>query len=208
MNVATLIVSKDEAMRKLDQYNRIQQSRRTEEDEALRSLYAAVSRGARCLNVAEAFKQVGLNEKSQPKLAMARADWKTVHCFRDAGAFNGTVAFGPAPRLNPQAKTQNIYLPGGIYAWPTRLAVTQSYQYRVTDVSWSKLRTQVPHVPPNVRPRFKLSNYHILFEVKAWEEYNVDPFLLRRIAGHLYVVEAEWELTELEASLLKALTGN
>ena len=85
---------------------------------------------------------------------------------------------------------------------------TPAYQYRVADVPWSQLRTHVPHVPPDVRPRFKLSNYHILFEVKAWEEYNVDPFLLRRIAGHLYVVEAEWELTELEASLLKALTGD
>lgn len=71
------------------------------------------------------------------------------------------------------------------------------------------LTSPVPHIPPDCRPKFGLNNYHILFEVKEWKSYPVDPFLLRRISGMLFVVEAEWELTELEASLLESMqAGN
>lgn len=52
-----------------------------------------------------------------------------------------------------------------------------------------------------------LSRYHILFEVERWQRYPVDPFLLRHIAGPFYTVEAEWELSALEASLLSALAS-
>jgi len=66
----------------------------------------------------------------------------------------------------------------------------------------------VPHIPPPIRPQIHLRNFHILFEVEKWNEYPVDPYLLRRIEGHLFVVVAEWELTALEAALLGSMTGN
>jgi len=62
-----------------------------------------------------------------------------------------------------------------------------------------------PHIPPALRPKINLKNFHILFEVQSWEEYPVDPFLLRRIQGNLFLIIAEWELTPLEASLLEAM---
>lgn len=41
------------------------------------------------------------------------------------------------------------------------------------------------------------------------EEMPVDPFLLKHIMGDTYAVIAEWELTELEASLLGSMrSGN
>jgi hypothetical protein len=70
------------------------------------------------------------------------------------------------------------------------------------------LKSAVPHIPANLRPKFKLNNYHILFEVQNWEEYPVDPFLLKRVVGNLFIVIAEWELTELEASLLGSMRSN
>jgi hypothetical protein len=60
----------------------------------------------------------------------------------------------------------------------------------------------MPHIPPDVRPRFAPHNYHILFEVKERQAYPVDPFLIRRISGMLFIIEAEWELAQLEAELL------
>jgi len=63
----------------------------------------------------------------------------------------------------------------------------------------------VPYIPPDVRPRFAPINYHILFEVKKWEAYPVDPFLMRRISGMLFIIEGEWELSPLEAELLASM---
>lgn len=192
MNVSTILISQDEAQRKLEQYRSIVTKKRTKEDDKLQSLYAAVSKGARVINIANAFRETGLNEKHQPKLAIARADWPTVYCHRDGSR----VTFGDTRRWNAQATTKNILLPYGTYNLP---------EHRAWPIPWRHLSSPVPHIPPQLRPKFRLHNYHILFEVESWEEYAVDPFLLRRIAGHLYVVEAEWELTQLEASLLGAM---
>ena len=200
MNVNTITVSAEEATRKLDKYRSINARLRTREDEKLASLYAAISRGARVLNLPGAFRQTGLNELGQPRLAIARADMETLSFAPNAGPgrwspdrVDGGGLFFKSPYNERATKTQ-VALPRGTFA---QESLTKKY-----------LRSPVPHVPPDVRSkRAGLHNFHILFEVQKWEEYPVDPFLLRRVAGHLYVVEAEWELTELEASLLDSMRG-
>lgn len=203
MNVNTILVSPEEAETKLRQLQAIVGRRRTREDEQLESLYASISRGARVLNLAAAFKQTALNELGQPRLAVARADWKQVNFFprkivgqSSWDSFDGAGGFTPNGRQwNALATAQNISLPKGTFD--------------NDKLTRSRLASPVPYVPPEVRPKYALSNYHILFEVKEWTAYPVDPFLMRRIGGMLFVVEAEWELTELEASLLASLiTGN
>jgi hypothetical protein len=205
MNVNTIIIPKNEALAKLADYKALNQSQKTREDERLQSLYQAVSKGARVVNIASAFKQAGLNQKGQPKLAISRADWKTVHFHPRRCIINGDRSFTPyynlegaglftdTPRFVERAYQKSISVPGHTFS---------------TDLTRSNLKSRVPHIPPSIRPKIHLRNYHILFEVQNWEEYPVDPFLLRRIDGYLYVVEAEWELTELEASILGSLTGN
>jgi len=204
MKVSTLIVSAAEAQAKLDQYRSITGKRRVKEDDKLESLYAAISKGARVLNLAAAFKQTGLNEKGEPKLAIARADWRDVH-FRPRAAMgvqfsswshiDGAGGFSPRAQWNHLATTQNIALPSGTFDNKALVG--------------NRLESPVPHTPPSVRPRFGLHNYHVLFEVKEWKAYPLDPFLLRRISGMLFVVEAEWDLTPLEAELLASMrAGN
>lgn len=190
MNVNTILISKEQAQQKLDEYRSIVDKKRVAEDNKLQSLYAAVSKGARVLNLAAAFKQTGLNEFKQPKLAMARADWQMVHCYR--WSETGT---GWGLRFTHRNTGRN-------YVSDVRVPMGMGYN----EIFDSRIRSRVPHVPPSCRPKYSLSNYHILFEVEKWEEYPVDPFLLRRIEGMLFVVEAEWELTPLEASLLSAMT--
>ncbi|MEW6129605.1 MAG: hypothetical protein AB1757_21370 [Acidobacteriota bacterium] len=211
MNVNTILITREEAERKLDQYKSITAKKRVAEDDKLQSLYAAVSKGARVLNLAQAFKQTGLNEQQQPRLAIARADWKTVFCFRNPYTRNHshsphTVGFTDSNRWNMYASARNILLPANTFAFRMRQATYGS----TYDVDWSILRSAVPHIPPACRPKNGLHNYHILFEVEKWEkEYPVDPFLMRQISGMLFVIEAEWELTPLEASLLSSMTqGN
>ncbi len=194
MNVNTITITQEEALAKLDQYKRVQEKKRVPEDAKLQSLYAAVSKGARVLNLLNAFKQVGLNELKQPRLAIARADWPTVFCLKwSMPGLNYGLKFSDRHSWNDYVKDVRI-----------RLDLPASDLFEKTG-----LKSAVPHIPPDLRPKFGLHNYHILFEVKAWEAYPVDPFLMRRISGMLFVVEAEWELTELEASLLESIcAGN
>lgn len=209
MNVNTLVVSADEALRKLEQYRAIRSRQRTSEDQQVEALYASISKGARVLNLPGAFRQTGLNERGEPRLAVARADWGVVQFHprkgpnqRDswsttdgAGGFRRAGPGGGWAQWNYQATAQNITLPGG------------TFDDRA--LARAGLSSPVPHIPPQCRPsgRAGLSHYFILFEVQDWKRYPVDPFLLRRVSGHLYVVEAEWELTELEASLFSAMRG-
>jgi hypothetical protein len=56
MNVNTLVITKEEAEAKLAQYRFIVGKRQVAEDDHLQSLYASISKGARVLNLAAAFK--------------------------------------------------------------------------------------------------------------------------------------------------------
>lgn len=205
MNVPLIEITKTEALTKLEDYKALNQSQKTREDERLQSLYKAVANGARVVNVASAFKATGLNDKGQPKLAIARADWKFVHFhpnrsievginfFNPHYGLAGAGAFNDSDRFVPNAYQKTYSLPAHTFS---------------DQLAMKKLRSRVPHIPPRLRPTIHLRNYHILFEVDNWEEYPVDPYLLRRIEGHLFVVVAEWDLTPLEASLLSSFTGN
>lgn len=206
MNVATIFVDQSEAQRKIRQYRALNKKQMTSEDRRLLNLYKAVSRGARVVNIKAAFQSAGLNEKGQPKLAIARADWRTVYFHpkytievSDRSVWSswnvpGVGAFTDTAEPNSQAYGKTICLPRGTFGG---------------NLATRSIKSSVPHIPANIRPTINLSNFHILFEVQKWEEYPVDPFLLRRIDGYLFVVVAEWELTELEASLLGAMrTGN
>lgn len=209
MNVNTLVVSRDEALSKLEQYRAVKARQRSREDEQLEKLYTSISRGARVLDLRGAFRQTGLNERGEPRLAVARADWGVVQFHPrkgpnessswsstdGAGGFRRGGPGGGWAQWNHQATAQNITLPRGTF--DDRVLVRAG------------LSCAVPHIPPECRPqgRLGLAHYFILFEVQNWRQYPVDPFLLRRISGYLYVVEAEWELTELEASLLSAMRG-
>ena len=146
-----------------------------------------------------------MSETGQPKLAIARADWKTVYFhpkktiengdgwYRYNHNVTGAGCFNDSPRFIPNAYARTYSLPRGTFS---------------ENLSVRNIWSRVPHIPPRLRPTIHLRNFHILFEVEKWEEYPVDPYLLRRIEGYLFVVVAEWELTPLEASLLSSMAGN
>lgn len=199
MNVRTIEITQSEAMRKIAAYRGINSRFRTQEDDRLQQLYKLVSKGARVLNVKEAFRSTGLNSAGWPKLAIARGDWKNVRFH--AGAGHAMWDFS----------TQ-----GGKFSDGDKVEKWRPAQDYVVENVFPNLstgyaaRSPVPHVPPGCRPKYsRLANFWILFEVESWtvEEYPRDPYLLRRIQGDLFVVEAEWELTELEAMLLGSMRG-
>lgn len=195
MNVRTIEISRETAMQKLAAYRGLNARQRTAEDERLEALYKSVSAGARVINILEAFRATGLNDAGEPKLALVEGDWKDVFFMLrgdGSGRFRRVSDFW-------RENLKTISMPEGTFE--------RQLVRRVGEV----ISAPVPHVPPDVRPNSHLRNFHILFEVEKWTtvEYPRDPFLLRHISGYLYVVVAEWELTELEASLLGSMrTGN
>ncbi|OWK42111.1 hypothetical protein FRUB_04189 [Fimbriiglobus ruber] len=65
-------------------------------------------------------------------------------------------------------------------------------------------------IPLDVRPKPGIpENACILWEVEQWADHrldvapDIDPYLLKHITGSLYAVIAEWDLTELERSILR-----
>jgi hypothetical protein len=200
MNVATLQISPILAAQKLEQYKAMPISKRTEEDELLIKTYKQAIKGLRLLDVEKAFLQTGLDDKGRPLLGLARANWSVVYCH-------------PRPWCNKPYPHHLSYSPG--FSMIQRGSDCAGYNtlylrdnlFNMDDTKGSYfqsgVRSQVPYIPPDIRPD-KPHLYTILFEA-TWEEYPVDPFLMRHVYGSLYAIEAEWELTALEQSLLSMI---
>lgn len=177
MDVNTITIDKEEALEKLQEYRNIAKSKRREEDVDFRRMFRAAAKGYPLIDVSMAFQQTGLNEKNQPRLAMARADWENCHFWRYDKRFCYSARY----------KTNSFRIPEKAWDW---------------NKAQSNLVTPVPFIPPKLRPDGNISNYWILFEVQDWKSYPADPFLLQQVSGWLYSVIGEWELTDLERSLL------
>jgi hypothetical protein len=199
MNVSTIAVPQETAIQKINDIEALKKSQRTAEDDALLSVFKAVRKhSARVINIADAFRQTGLNQLGQPKLAIAQADWKDVNCAADGGEYQDQKYLFTSAR----------FFEGGNWRARTKVSALRLPQNTFPRHRHDDLRSPVPHIPANIRPKFHLRNYHILFEVEKWTEYPVDPFLLKRVVGHLYIVLEEWDLTPLEASLLGSMREN
>jgi hypothetical protein len=172
-----------------------------EEDELLRVTYREISKGRRVLDLSETFRLSGLNERWQPKLAIARADIRMVRFERQWDAarwcfFDDATRFSKS-MLGKIGKA--IAVPRGVFP---QLDGRTSVEFTDTRLNWSRVRAAVPAIPPALRPAAALERYHVLWEA-AWESVPGDPILLRRIGGHLFAVVAQWDLTPVEQAVLR-----
>ncbi|HXF73049.1 MAG TPA: hypothetical protein VNO79_10625 [Actinomycetota bacterium] len=199
MNVPTLEMAKERAREELGKYREALRVRRSEEDEVIAAAYRELARGRNLLDLQAAFAAGGLDERGLPRIALARADaqwcylgWR-ISWEGDRPEIERFL-FGSGDRpLLMRSSTR-------VAAWKQVPAGTP-----VPAGGQGRLRTQVPVVPPPLRPRGSLSWYHVLFEVERWEMAPPpprDPILLRRIRGDLFAVVATWDLTEVERMVL------
>lgn len=183
--------------------NLVREGRATEDDELLMRSYRAIAKGKRVLDLRETLRQGGLDEKFQPRLAIARADQPVVIFTRLGGIERwGYTIDGRWRSRAPFADGRAISVGTGIYPqldgqnWlPT---VPGRSQYT------SSLRAAVPPIPAQFRPAGSLSGFHILWEAEWQPVAPRDPILLKRIGAHLFVVLAQWDLTDLERAVLGA----
>jgi len=155
------------------------------EDVALARGYKHLAKGRALLNVQTALRTAGLRDDGYPKLAIARSDLVKVFCRMNHDG--GVVFRGRDTWRVPKA--EQVQFPAGTFP------------------AFDQLKRQVgalvPIIPPALRPKAKLENFHTLWEVESWTlEPPRDPLLLRHLGGDLYVVLAVWDLTELERAVL------
>ena len=185
---------------------RVAKSLIEKEDETLREMYGAMAKGMRVINVASVMHGAGLDKVKQlPVLALAGAHWPRCHithsAYRGMFEFSGD-SWGPSMRWYARDAE---YADGGS-GFPIH-----TFGFNLSDANWRKTnnlpalpaRAIVPSIPAHLRPAGDLKDYFILFEA-VWEHAPpVDPILLKKIHGYMYAVLAQWDLTDVERSVLE-----
>src|SRR5262245_9547583 len=150
-------------------------------DREIGRAYQLLAQGKLIIRAYDSIKAAGLNNEGRPVLALARADWKQCECVASYGTVDGWIQFRATWR-----DKKGYLLP--------------------TDPCWRGAKrglTIPPIIPLNVRPKRGLQNYAILWEAEWQPVPPHDPLLLRRIGkSDLWLVVAQWDLTEIEQAVL------
>jgi hypothetical protein len=184
MEVTKVVVSRPKARELYREYKKHLHYQQPMDAEIQRA-YQLISQGRVVIQALESIKNAGVGEDGYPRLAIVRADKARVTCRMD---LNGGCTFD-SPGHHRGSRGQQFSLPAD--SFPRR-------------ASWlTPGRASTPLVPVHLRPRRGLANYHILWEA-LWEpEPPVDPYLVRRIGGDLWLVVAAWDLTEVERAVMR-----
>lgn len=161
----------------------------------LRGLYYHLKEERKVIDIFEAFKFTGLNEKNEPKLAICKADAKICYFKKENG---GSGIFKHNNTWKNEGYNRFVNIPEGTFNnFPLKSNSNWDIAEPVT------IQTKVPIVPANKLPKKgNLSDYYILWEVDEWKNVPKDPFLLRRININLFVIISSWNLTKLERALI------
>lgn len=157
----------------------------TNDDRAIAAIYKRIAAGKLIIRALASITAAGLGEDKLPKLAIARADMPKVQChtMRDECRLAGMNRNG---RVLSYAKDRSFTLPmvGMRYDTPNKIA-------------------SVPLIPVHLRPRKAIHKYHVLWEAD-WNQYPVDPYLLRRFGEDAWLVVAAWDLTPVERAVMSS----
>jgi hypothetical protein len=212
------------ALQKLEAYRPIPAARRGADDDEMQAIYQAISRNDKpLLNLHYVPAALCYARRRRGKVPFATAAWMQTsgHAWpwrEQTGARSGFIRVRPGAKpavvvfahrefgtTAPPASTSGCRATSSNNRWPSTKCCAAPCRF-----PFGPCGTQRPKgkdVPPTLRPAAKLENYFILFEVEQWEAYPRDPFLLKQVVGPIYMIIAEWELTELEAELLAAIQG-
>lgn len=172
----------------------------------MQKVYGHLQHGKKIIDIFEAFRKVGLNEDSDPKLAIVRADAAICYLHKRE---NGSAKFSmnEFDRYWRETKSSgDTILPPQTFTWP-RIPNPTSYDPERTGIKNSRAKTIVPIIPPHIlvtEVKALMPNYHILWEVEKWQPIPPkDPILLKKLTPNLFGVLATWNLTELERAIIR-----
>ncbi len=193
MNVAEITMPKEDAIAKVNAYRNGLRRRADAEYKVALTAYEELAAGRTLINIDEVFATADLNEDGFPNIAIGRADRIEVRADRRKG------------ETNCEFSTSSDGLAGGWRRWP---GMTIDCELSEPSDSYTHRFALLPMVPPEVRPKGQLKEYHILWEVNHWSKRSqsriapYDPILLKYLTGPLYVVMGTWNLTEVERCIV------
>ena len=210
MQLEQITMDRNEARKAFLEYRASVREQHDPEDEQIMQGYRALARGQQLIRLSETIKAGGLREfiydtklwdgrlrrKSRmvPNIAVARANAKM--CWTFGIDERGRIEIRTKYDINERNNRDRITVKGFTGEYPELAPRRETYS--------PDIRAIVPNVPPPLRPKVSLSNYHVLFEAEWGTDPlpPVDPALLKHVAGDLYAVVAVWDLTELERAVL------
>lgn len=168
----------------------------TEMDAEIRRAYREIGQGRMVIQALASITAAGVKEDgSGPKLAIVNATAPRCHL---TWRTTGEMTMRHAERFNHRDRTN-------VFRWP---AGTLPYERQnrpplspYADFSRERV-AMTPIIPIHLRPKKNLASYHILFEAEWSCVPPVDPMLLRRLTGDMWLVVAVWDLTPVERAAM------
>lgn len=141
----------------------------------------------------------GVNADGFPKLAICRADAPSCRLELET---NGAATMTDPRVVSWRGRRANC-VPSRFVEFPRGAFPIAASGHR----RWSA-EALLPLIPLHLRPKRGLANYHVLWEAEWTRVPPGDPFLLRRIGlADLWLVVAQWDLTEVERAVLASRMG-
>lgn len=204
MNIEKITLPKDEAIYKLEQYKKNlgkMQGKRVAKEvraayEAALAGYKVLAKGTPLIDLNEVIVAGGFDHKERPRLAIARSDQTSC-------------------KVRRRTNNMCIFLTNLNWAGYQKTVRSNTYSIEV-NLGLPALRqvegfSLVPVVPGQVLSKLRggnLHDYFTLYEVEQWADNykdimpDRDPYLLKHIGGALYAVIDQWDLTDLERSVM------
>ena len=196
MHVQKLVITEAEATKLLQRYQTHKNYEKpTSFDMEVTRIAKLIAKGKVIIRAKASIVGAGLNDNKLPKLAIARADagWCQLFSFRN-GSAEMLSLMEEGERLGRLARSRSFKFPADSFPG-------------VNTAKWN-VRAIMPHIPPDIRPKRGIQNYHVLWEA-VWEKSPpIDPILLRQVGkSDFYMALGQWDLTEIEREVMRGRIG-
>lgn len=160
-------------------------------DAEIRQVYRLIGKGRMIIRAVESIIAAGVKEDGTPKLAICNAGERRCRLRQEKD--------GRALMYRDNGRVPNWTDKTNVFRFPTGtfpFTPTQKYE------STRDYTAVVPMIPPHLRPKKAIESYHILWEAEWSKAIPVDPMLLRRLSGDMWLVVAAWDLTDVERAVM------
>lgn len=197
----TIEMPEEQAKKLWKEYNEVIKKRKEKYLKDLKACYYQLSKGKKLIDIYAIMSKTKLDVNGEPRLAIARADWKEVFFNkRDTG----TGVFSDQTKMHwDDTQKGEVGFPSQTF--PNWKRKKDKDGNATSDIWRERISAGVPLIPAKFLPEGSLENYYILWEIKDWKEFIPparDPFLLKRLTNNLFAVLAAWDITALERSII------